>query len=131
MKKNGILLLLLMVITLPTMAALTPATTVITPPPPPAPPTAPPNINNMMGPAANNVIGTALDLKENAHSLFDQAEEQDVDVSEFEDILEEADALLEMAQKIARVNPIPAGNMAREAAELYEQIISDLEALLS
>jgi hypothetical protein len=129
MKKNGILLLLLMVITLPTVAAFTPGIHVVTPPPP-APPTTPPNINNMMGPAANNVIGTALDLKEKAHSLFDQAEEQDLDVSEFEDILEEADALLEMAQKIARVNPIPAGNMAREAANLYEQIISDLEALL-
>jgi hypothetical protein len=129
MKKNGILLLLLMVITLPTVAAFTPGIHVVTPPPP-APPATPPNINNMMGPAANNVIGTALALKEKAHSLFDQAEEQDLDVSEFEDLLEEADALLEMAQKIARVNPIPAGNMAREAANLYEQIISDLEALL-
>jgi hypothetical protein len=99
------------------------------PPPSPSVPSVP-NPNNMMGPATNNVIGNALDLKEKAHSLFDQAEEQDLDVSEFEDLLARADALLEMAQKIARVNPIPAGNMAREAAEIYDQIISDLEAML-
>ncbi|MGD2250097.1 MAG: hypothetical protein PVF58_16965 [Candidatus Methanofastidiosia archaeon] len=99
--------------------------------PPPSPPVpSVPNPNSMMGPAANNVIGKALELKEKANSLFDQAEEQDLDVTEFEDILEKADALLEKAQKIARVNPIPAGNMAREASELYNQLISDLEALL-
>ena len=89
-----------------------------------------PNVNNMMGPASYNTIGNALQLKEKAHSLFDQAVEQGLDVSEFEEILNKADALLEKAQKIGRVNPIPATNMAREALGLYEDVISDLEALL-
>ena len=101
----------------------------ICPPPPyPAPPA--PNASNMMGPAAHNAISIALELKEKAHSLLDQAMEQDLDVSEIEDLIEKADALLEKAQKIGRVNPIPAANMAREAAAMYEQAISDLEALL-
>ncbi len=102
------------------------------PPTYPASPGVPsaPNVNNMMGPASYNIIGNALQLKEKAHSLFDQAVEQGLDVSEFEAILNKADALLENAQKIGRVNPIPATNMAREALGLYEDVISDLEALL-
>ncbi|KYK33899.1 MAG: hypothetical protein HXS46_19390 [Theionarchaea archaeon] len=106
---------------------------VVTPficPPPPVPPPMAPNTNNMMGPAAHNVVGNALELKEKAHSLLDQAMEQDLDVTEIEDLIAKADALLEMAQKIMRVNPIPATNMAREAADMYEDAISDLEALL-
>lgn len=106
---------------------------VITPficPPPPVPPPMAPNTNNMMGPAAHNAVGNALELKEKAHSLLDQAMEQGLDVSEIEDLIAKADALLEKAQKIARVNPIPASHMAREAAAMYEQAISDLEALL-
>lgn len=95
----------------------------------PLPPPAP-NSNNMMGPAAHSAIGTALELKEKAHSLLDQAMEQDLDVTDIEKLIEEADALLEKAQKIGRANPIPSANMAREAAQMYEDAISDLEALL-
>lgn len=98
-------------------------------PPPSQPPNAP-NALNMMGPAAHNALQNALQLKEKAHSLLDQAMEQDLDVSEIEDMIEKADALLEKVQKIVRANPIPAGNMAREAVQLYEDAISDLEALL-
>ena len=98
-------------------------------PPPPRPPLAP-NTGNMMGPAAYSAISNASDLKEKAHSLLDQAMEQDLDVTDLEDLIAKADALLEKAEKIKRANPIPAGNMAREAAQLYESIISDLEALL-
>ena len=83
-----------------------------------------------MGPAAHNALANGLDLKEKAHSLLDQAMEQDLDVDEIEDQLERADALLEKAQRIGRANPIAASNMAREAAEIYENAISDLEALL-
>jgi ElaB/YqjD/DUF883 family membrane-anchored ribosome-binding protein len=98
--------------------------------PPPAAPGNPTNSNSMMGPAAYNAVDEALDLKEKAHSLFDQAMEQDLDVTEIEDLIEKADSLLEEAQKIMRSNPIPATNMAREAQDTYEQIISNLEALL-
>ena len=99
--------------------------------PPPSPtPSQPGNPSNMMGPAANNAVGNALQLKEKAHSLLDQAMEQGLDVEEIEEAIEKADALLEKAQKILRANPIPAGNMAREAAQIYEDAISDLEALL-
>ena len=99
-------------------------------PPNPPTPSNTGNTNSMMGPSAQNALGTALGLKEKAHSLLDQALEQDLDVSEFEDLLDKADALLEKAQKILRANPIPAGNMLREAAQMYENVISDLEALL-
>lgn len=80
--------------------------------------------------AALSVIDNTLQLKEKAHSLFSQAEEQDLDVLKIKDVLGEADALLEKAQNIGRANPISAAHMAGEAAELYEQVISDLEALL-
>jgi len=89
-----------------------------------------PNASNMMGPAAHNALQNALQLEEKAHSLVDQAMEQGLDVSEIEDMVEKGCALLEKAQKIVRVNPIPAANMAREAAQIYEDAISDLEALL-
>lgn len=85
---------------------------------------------NMMGPAVQTCLHRTLDLKEKAHSLLDQAVEQDLDVSEIEDLLDRADALLEKTQAIATANPIPATNMCREAAGLYEDVISDLEALL-
>ena len=88
------------------------------------------NAYNMMGPAAHNALKNALNLKEKAHSLLDQAMEQDLDVSEIEDLIERADALVEKAQTMLIANPIPTGNMCREAAEIYENAISDLEALL-
>lgn len=84
----------------------------------------------MMGPAAYSAIGNPSELKEKAHSLFDQAMEQGLNVEEIADIIAKADALLERAEKIKRANPIPASNMAREAAQLYESVISNLEALL-
>ena len=127
MKKKILLLGIVLLVVFP---ASVQAICVVTPPPNPPTPSNPGNTNSMMGPSAQNALGTALDLKEKAHSLLDQALEQDLDVSEFEDILDKADALLEKAQKILRANPIPAGNMLREAAEMYENVISDLEALL-
>ncbi len=105
------------------------ANCVITPLNPPAP-GVPLSTNTAMNGAANNVVGMALSLKEKAHSLLDQAMEQDLDVSEIEGMIEKADALLEKAQTIMRANPVAASNMAREAAQIYEDAISDLEALL-
>jgi hypothetical protein len=130
MKKKTLLLLGIVLFVIPVGAQA-----IVPPPPVPAPsnppaPSSPGNTNSMMGPSAQNVLGTALDLKEKAHSLLDQALEQDLDVSELEDLLDKADELLEKAQKILRANPIPASNMLREAAQIYEDVISDLEALL-
>ncbi len=102
---------------------------VVSPPSPPAP-AVPLSTNSAMNGAVNNVVDMALSLKEKVHSLLDQAMEQDLDVSDIEDMIEKADALLENAQKIMRANPVAAGNMAREAAEMYEDALSDLEALL-
>lgn len=99
-------------------------------PPPSAPPKPPPNCNNMMGPSAQNALGNVLLLKEKALSLLDQAMEQDLDVTEIEALINEANALLEMAEKIKLANPIAAHNMMLEAQQMYENAISDLEALL-
>ncbi|KYK36775.1 MAG: hypothetical protein HXS46_01325 [Theionarchaea archaeon] len=123
MKKIGLLLLGALVLTACPVGAVICTTN------PPTPPT-PGNSNSMMSGPAYHAVKNAQQLKEKAHSLLDQAMEQDLDVSEIEDIIAKADALLEMAEKIKKANPIPANNMAREAAELYEQAISDLEALL-
>jgi hypothetical protein len=98
-------------------------------PPPSVTPQAP-TVGNMMGPAAHSVLGNALEWKEKAHALLDQALAQDLDVSEIEDAIAKADDLFTKAQKIARANSIPACNMAREAAQIYENAASDLEALL-
>ena len=127
MKKKLFLLGIVVLVALPASVM---AICVVAPPPNPPAPSNTGNSNSMMGPSAQNALGNALDLKEKAHSLLDQALEQDLDVSEFEDLLDKADALLEKAQKILRANPIPAGNMLREAAQMYENVISDLEALL-
>lgn len=126
MKKKGLLLLgMLVVLVFPVSVLAT-----VPVPPPSATPSTPTNSNSMMSPVARNAIENALKLKEKAHLLLDQAMEQDLDVSEIEALIEEADALLEKAQQMERTNPIPAGNMAREAAQIYEDAISDLEALL-
>ncbi|KYK35640.1 MAG: hypothetical protein HXS48_22725 [Theionarchaea archaeon] len=124
MKKKGILLIGMLV------CIAYPVSVYATCGPPPSQPPLAPNALNMMGPAAHNAVNNALQLKEKAHSLLDQAMEMDLDVEEIEDLIAEADALLEKAQKIMRANPIPASNMAREAAQIYENAISDLEALL-
>jgi hypothetical protein len=99
-------------------------------PPPSTPPKPPPNCNNMMGPTAQNALGNLLQLKEKAESLLDQAIEQGLDVTDIQEMLDKANALLEMAEKIKMANPIPANNMMLEAQQLYEDAISDLEALL-
>ncbi len=126
MKKKGIFLLgILVLVAFPVGVQAVCVTT----PNPPAP-SNPGNSNSMMGPASQNALMNALDLKEKAHSLLDQAMEQDLDVEEIEKLIDKADELVEKAKKILRVNPIPAGNMLREAAEMYENAISDLEALL-
>lgn len=126
MKKKGMLLLSIVA------AMVFPASVYAGVPcvPPSPTPNPGPGINNMMASTAHNAYTNALELKEKAHSLLDQAMEQELDVEEIEEAIEKADALLEKAQKILRVNPIPANNMAREAAQLYENAISDLEALL-
>lgn len=125
MKKKSILLLGLLVF------AVCPAgVAACTPPSQSSTPSAGTNSNSMMGPAGANALSTALQLKEKAHLFLDQASEQGLDVSEIADLIAEADALLEKVQKIVRANPIPASNLAREAAHLYENALSDLEALL-
>jgi hypothetical protein len=89
------------------------------------------NSNSMMGGASVNAANTGLQLKEMAHSLLDQASAQGIDISKIADVVARADTLMEKAQQILRFNPIPANNMAREAVQLYESAISDLEVLLS
>lgn len=130
MKKKALLLLGMLVFLAGSVGALIPAVAPVTPPPNPPVPAVPLSSNTAMGGGSPNVVSTALELKEKAHSLLDQAMEQDLDVSEIEDAIKKADALLEQAQKIMRINPIAASNMAREAAQIYENAMSDLEALL-
>ncbi len=101
------------------------------PPPPVSQVSQPPNINSMMSPAAQNLLNTALQLKDEAQSLLDQATEKQLDVATITDSLAEADALVENAQKIAMCNPIPAGNMLRQAIEIYNKAVSDLKSLLA
>jgi len=124
MKTKGLLVLGMLFFT------VYPAAAVVVVAPPPVSPATPVNTNSMMGPAAQNSLSTALVLMENAHALLDQAMEQGLDVTEISDAAAKADALIEKAQKIARANPIPAASMLREAVGIYEQAISDLEALL-
>lgn len=123
MKKHILLLGMLLVVCPASVLACAPSSSTSTPP-------VIMNSNSMMGGASVNAAGTALQLKEKAHSLLDQAIGQGLDVSEIADLIAEADALLEKAQQILRFNPIPANNMAREAAQIYEDAVSDLEALL-
>ncbi|MFQ6088608.1 MAG: hypothetical protein ACE5K0_06870 [Candidatus Methanofastidiosia archaeon] len=101
---------------------------VFAPPPGPIPITRP--TNPSLIPLALNAINTALQLKEEAHSLLDEATGKELEVSEIADAMAEADALLEKAQKIMRFNPIAARNMALEAQKMYEKAIADLEELL-
>ena len=84
----------------------------------------------MMSATAYNASSSAFTLREEAHTLLDQAEGQGLNVSGIADSIAEADALLEKAQEIAWANPIPSNNMAIEAISIYESAISDLEALL-
>lgn len=122
--KLVILLGMLLVLSFPAAA-----NAVICPPPPhPVPQT--PNSNSMMGPLARTTLDTVLSSQEKAHSLLDQASEQDLDVEDIANSISEADALVEKAKQIVLSNPIAALNMLREAAEIYENAISDLEALL-
>jgi hypothetical protein len=96
-----------------------------------APPlsTTPYSPNVSMVPAAVNAYNAALGLKEDAQSLLDQAEGMALDVGDIADAIAEADSLLERAEKIMRVHPIAAINMIKEATQLYENAISDLNAL--
>lgn len=80
-------------------------------------------------PAAVNAYNAALELKEDAQSLLDEAEGMGLDVGDIGDTIAEADSLLEKAEKIMRVHPIAAMNMIREAAQLYENAISELNEL--
>ncbi len=125
MKKSLLLLGIALIIASP-MAA----NAVVLPSPPPPPPPSPTNPNAMMGPTAYNILGTALQLKGDAHSFLDQAAQKNLDVTAISDSIAEADALLEQAQKIVICNPIPASNMLREAISMYEKAISDLKLLL-
>jgi hypothetical protein len=81
-------------------------------------------------PKAVNAYNAAVGLKEDAQSLLDEAEGKGLNVGDIADAIAEADSLLEKAGKIMRIHPIAAMNMMREAAELYENAISDLKALL-
>lgn len=125
MKKSFLLLGIALIVAYPVAAKA-----VVMPTPSPTPPSSPPNPNAMMGPAAYNILGTALQLKGDAHSLLDQAAQKNLDVTAISNSIAGADALLEQAQKIAICNPIPASNMLREAVSMYEKAISDLNLLL-
>jgi hypothetical protein len=83
-----------------------------------------------MVPKAVNAYNAAVGLKEDAQSLLDEAEGKGLNVGDIADAIAEADSLLEKAEKIMRTHPIAAINMIKEAAELYENAISDLKALL-
>ena len=82
-----------------------------------------------MVPAAVSAYSDALGLREDAQSLLDEAEEMGVDVGDIVDAIAEADSLLERAEKIMRIHPIAAIKMIKEATQLLENAISDLEAL--
>jgi hypothetical protein len=123
--KLAILLGMLLLLSFPAAA------NAVAPPPPPPSVPQPPNSNNMMAPLAQNTLKTVLSSQQKAHDLLDQATEQGLDVEDIKNSISEADALVEKAKQIALSNPIPALNMLREAAEIYEKAISDLEALLS
>ena len=127
MKMNSLILLGLLFLTLYPAAVLgcLPAA----PPPAPLPPI-PSGSNISMSPTASSGISAALQLQTTAHTLLDEANEKGIDVSAISELIVQADALLKKAQKIRIANPIPANNMAREALQIYEQVISELEALL-
>jgi hypothetical protein len=127
MKKKALFLLGILVLAIYPVCA---GAVVVVPPPPVPSPGGGMNSNSMMASASHNAVSAALKLKEEAHTLLDDAIENGLDVSNIEAALAEADALLEKAQNIAIANPIPANNMAREAAQIYENAISDLKALL-
>jgi hypothetical protein len=112
------------------LIAIYPAAAVVVVPLNPPAPSAPPTCNSMMSATAYNASSSAFTLREEAHTLLDQAEGQGLNVSGIADSIAEADALLEKAQEIAWANPIPSNNMAIEAISIYESAISDLEALL-
>lgn len=128
MKKEVLLLPVMLVLLAGSVGAIA-VVVPITPPNPPAP-AVPSSTNTAMSGGSTNVVDSTLKLKEKAYSLLDQATNQDLNVKEINDALGEADKLLEEAQKRVRTNPIAASNMAREAAKIYENAISDLEALL-
>lgn len=57
--------------------------------------------------------------------------EQEFDASEIEDAIQKADELLEEEdRKIMKSDPTRARSMMEEATEIYENAVSDLEALL-
>ncbi len=57
--------------------------------------------------------------------------EQEFDASEIEDAIQKADELLkEEDRKIMKSDPTRARSMMEEATEIYENAVSDLEALL-
>ena len=124
MKMKGLFLLGILFL------AVYPIAAVVPPPPAPAPLTRP-NPSNMMSPVAQSSLNTALQLRSEAHSLLDQATEKELDVSSIADSIARADALLEEAQKIVRVNPIPALSRIREAINMYNKAIADLKQVLS
>ena len=127
--KKEVLLLSVMLVLLAGSVGANVIVVPLTPPNPPAP-GVPSSTNTALNGGGTNVVDTTLKLKEKAYSLLDQATNQGLDVKEIKDALGEADKLLEEARKRVRINPIAASNMAREAAKIYENAISDLEALL-
>ncbi|MBU7024362.1 MAG: hypothetical protein HXS40_09375 [Theionarchaea archaeon] len=131
--KSVILLSMLLVLSVPASVSAFVPVPIPPPLPPPPPPSIsqPPNSNSMMAPLAQTTLNSVLSSQEKAHDLLDQATEQELDVEAIANSISEADALVEKAKLIVRSNPIAALNMLREAAEIYEKAISDLEELLS
>lgn len=126
MKKKALLLGILILAVYPVCVG---ALAVVTPPSPA--PQGGMNSNSMMAAASNNAVSAAKKLKDEAYALLEDASGKGLNVSDIEKALKEADELLKEAERIAIANPIPAGNYARDAAEIYRKAISDLKALLS
>ncbi|MBU7047934.1 MAG: DUF2341 domain-containing protein [Theionarchaea archaeon] len=88
------------------------------------------SFNQMLRPLAFFRISRAESLQEESHSLLQKAIQNEVDVSEVEPLIENADMYLADAKEnYLSGNYIAANNLALQAIELYIQAISILENL--
>lgn len=88
-------------------------------------------INQTVRPLAETSISKAELLKEQAHTLIQEAIEQELNISEFQALMEKADELLvDAKEQYSSGNYIAANTLALEAIDLYQQAIEILESLL-
>jgi subtilisin family serine protease len=83
-----------------------------------------------VGTLAENRIKKAESLKNEAYNYLEKVKEKEIDTSEVEPLLKEADNLLEKAKIVLDHNPIPANNLAIKAIELYGIALDKLKELL-